>query len=178
MNFHNFDRNSFCVMNPRERMCDPYRESLSCAHTHAFNVTTGMGHYFHEFAGFFQRSRAEESTKKIPLKQNPPLQNGLVQAVNERTLALVDFKANKTDLENLDQQVKSMMKHSDNADPYGQGKARVCKVCGKEGSTMNIMNHIEANHITGISLTCSLCGKFFTSRNTLNSHKSKYHRNK
>ena len=50
--------------------------------------------------------------------------------------------ANKTDFENLDQQVKSMMKHSDNANPFGKGKARVCRVCGKEGSKTYIKNPI------------------------------------
>ena len=117
------------------------------------------------------------TAKENTLKQSPSTQNGLVQAVNESTLALVDFKANQTDLENLDQHVKSMMKNSDNADPYRRGKLRICKVCGKEGSRTAIMNHVEANHISGISLPCDLCGKLFTSRNTLNSHQSKYHRN-
>ena len=37
-------------------------------------------------------------------------------------------------IESLDKQVKSMIIFSDNADPYkGQGRARLCKVCGKEG---------------------------------------------
>ena len=117
------------------------------------------------------------TAKENTLKQSPSTQNGLVQAVNESTLALVDFKANQTDLENLDQHVKSMMKNSDNADPYRRGKLRICKVRGKEGSRTAIMNHVEANHISGISLPCDLCGKLFTSRNTLNSHQSKYHRN-
>ena len=49
-------------------MCDPYRESLSCANTHNFNTTTGMGHYFDGFAGFFRRNRGEGSTNSNPLK--------------------------------------------------------------------------------------------------------------
>ena len=53
-----------------------------------------------------------------------------------------------------------MMKHIDNANPFGKGKSRVCKVCGKEGRMKYIKNHIEANHISGISLPCGLCGKF------------------
>ena len=53
------------------------------------------------------------TAKKFHLKEDLPFQSGLVQRVNERTL--VDYTANKTDFENSDQQVKSMMKHSDNA---------------------------------------------------------------
>ena len=50
----------------------------------------------------------------------------------------------------------------------GQGKVRICKVCGKEGSRKNIMDHIEANHIIGVSIPCDLCGKLVTLRNNLN----------
>ena len=31
-----------------------------------------------------------------------------------------------------------MMTISENANPYGQGRAKTCKVCGKEGSTTDI----------------------------------------
>ena len=72
--------------------------------------------------------------------------------------------------------MKSMMTFSEKADPYGRGKARICKVCGKEGGMGNIMNHIEANHITGISVPCGLCGSVFTSRISLSIHKSRFHK--
>ena len=88
----------------------------------------------------------------------------------------MDFKANKTDLD-LDQMVKSMIPYSEYANSFGKGKARECKVCEKEGSKTYIKNHIEANHISGISLPCGLCGKLLTLRNTMNNHKSNYHRN-
>ena len=70
-----------------------------------------------------------------------------------------------------------MMIFSDNADPYkGQGRAKMCKVCGKEGIWNQIRDHIEANHITGISIQCDLRGKSCKSRNGLAKHKSRYHR--
>ena len=71
-----------------------------------------------------------------------------------------------------------MMIFSDNADPYkGQGRARMWKVCGKEGIwNKKIRDHIEANHITGISILYDLCGKSCKSRNGLAKHKSRYHR--
>ena len=75
--------------------------------------------------------------------------------------------------------MKSMMVFSENADPYRQDgtKARICKVCGKEGEMGNIIRHIEANHIAGISIPCDLCGQVVGTRHALAQHKSKHHRN-
>ena len=42
----------------------------------------------------------------------------------------------------------------------------------------NIRDHIESNHITGISIPCDTCGKAFKSRNSLCAHKSPQHRKK
>ena len=104
------------------------------------------------------------------------IETGSLQTTFETAVALTDHTTNYTDIESLDQQVKSMMIFSDNADPYKPGRARICKVCGKEGSRQYIINHIEANHITGISIPCDTCGKAFKSRNTLNNHKYQQHR--
>ena len=99
------------------------------------------------------------------------------KTVVENPLVLTDQATNNTDMESLDQQVKSMMLVSENASPYQRGRARICKVCGKEGSMQNIMNHIEANHIAGISIPCGLCGQVVSTRHALTLHKSRHHRN-
>ena len=112
------------------------------------------------------------------MKKNASIETENLKNTFETAVALTDHTTNYTDIESLDQQVKSILETSDNADPYGRGRARRCKVCGKEGSFSTIMNHIEANHITGISIPCDTCGKAFTSRNTLVSHKSQQHRKK
>ena len=62
------------------------------------------------------------------------------------------------ELEVLDAQINSMMKFSQ-VKVSGQGRMRICKVCGKEGQRSNIMDHIEAHHITGFSHNCGICGK-------------------
>ena len=56
-----------------------------------------------------------------------------------------------------------------------QNTAFVCKVCGKEGQATNIRNHIEANHLEGISIPCDCCDKVFSGRGTLWKHKTKFH---
>ena len=65
-------------------------------------------------------------------------ENELVQEESEKALALADEATNSSDMEILDQQVKSMMTFSEKANPHGQGRARICKVCGKDGGMWDI----------------------------------------
>ena len=58
----------------------------------------------------------------------------------------------------------------------GGRKADICKVCGKEGKGKDIRDHIEANHMEGLSIPCNFCGKTFKSRNALGKHRSANHK--
>ena len=82
------------------------------------------------------------------------------------------------DLNQLDDQIKSMMEHTGNCIMVGKAKQKIiiCKVCGKEDQLGNIMKHIESNHITGITHTCDICKKTCRSRNALYVHNSNKHR--
>ena len=75
-----------------------------------------------------------------------------------------------TDIKDLDEHVVSMMAKSENHIPNTQRKADMCTVCGKEGYQMQIKDHIEANHLEGVSIPCNFCGKTFRSRNALRLH--------
>ena len=112
------------------------------------------------------------------MNKDASFETGIVDPITETAVALTDHTTNYTNIESLDQQVKSMMIFSGNADPYKQknGRARICTVCGKEGSIVQIRDHIEANHITGVFIPCDLCGKVYQSRNSLTVHKSQQHR--
>ena len=70
------------------------------------------------------------------------------------------------------------MVFSENVAPGGLrlGKARICKVCGKEGNMGAIVSHIEANHIIGISLPCNICGTTKSTRIALQQQKLKFHK--
>ena len=75
------------------------------------------------------------------------------------------------DLKEVDKKVKSMMELSAKFISNGKEKARICKVCGKEGERKAIRDHIEVNHLEGISLPCNLCDKTFRSRQRMRKHK-------
>ena len=106
-----------------------------------------------------------------------------VDGVEKESTAASDIP-DKFDLQVLDKKVKSMMEKSQNKIQSGkqasgapmQKKTSICKVCGKEGMTTTIRNHIEANHLQGISIPCDRCDKDFTSRVGLTMHKGRYHR--
>ena len=86
----------------------------------------------------------------------------------DRTMAIT--KDVIGDLNELDEVVKSMMETSQNMDSKGIVRLKVCKICGKEGQATAMKDHIEANHLEGVSLPCNVCGKAFRSRHSLRRH--------
>ena len=95
---------------------------------------------------------------------------------NENNTALAIPNNFSGDHYQLQEMVMSMMEKSDNNYPNQNIKADRCKICGKEGKGNAIKNHIEANHIEGIALPCSLCEKTFRSRNALKMHIRFHHK--
>ena len=85
------------------------------------------------------------------------------QRISNPSFVSLDFKE-------LDEKVKSMMEKSQNRIKSGLQFANICKVCGKEGEGIAIRDHIEANHLEGVSLPCNVCGKVFRSRAMLGKH--------
>ena len=79
------------------------------------------------------------------------------------------------DLADLDEQIRSMITKSDIRTSNGQGNLATCNVCGKQGPLSGMPRHIEANHITGVSHACQICGKVSRSRDGSRKHVSKFH---
>ena len=87
-------------------------------------------------------------------------------------------------LQALDEKVESMVEKSQTMIQNGKkpngtprwATAFICKVCGKEDTAAHIRDHIEANHLEGISIPCNHCEKTFGSRNALSTHNSRSHR--
>merc|ERR1712129_192272 len=88
----------------------------------------------------------------------------------DTTISLQNHSAvsiNITDIQELDDKVKSMMAKSQNTiqnGPNNSKKADICTICGKEGRGRDIMDHIEANHLEGVSIPCNFCEKTFRTR--------------
>ena len=89
------------------------------------------------------------------------------------TTALVDSDDIRT-------KVMSMMEYSENKVMSRKkpgstlGRARICKLCGKEGSMTSVWNHIEAKHLDN-SYPCNQCEKISKSRNGLAQHRASFH---
>ena len=119
-------------------------------------------------------SSNSDKTEQIP--DNDPMKSSRTVAVPNHPIP---------NLQALDEKVKSMMEEGQKMIPAGgkqpngtpiQATSSICKVCGKEGLLTKIRNHIEANHLEGISIPCDYCDKTFSSRNALTTHKSRTHK--
>ena len=110
----------------------------------------------------------EQTLSNLEPKFDKQAPNELIK--NERRIAIPNFVSG--DLQELDEKVKSMMEKTTNQVRSGTKMAYVyiCTVCGKEGQGIAIRDHIEANHLEGVSLPCNVCGKFFRSRSSLRKH--------
>ena len=115
------------------------------------------------------RTAAKESKSTILKEQRDKVRQ------EENNALAIPLSAN---LQQLDETVKSMMETSQQMFQNGnrQKQGKQCKVCGKEGRATDIMGHIEAHHLDGVSIPCNQCDKIFRSRNSLSYHVSKQHR--
>jgi len=122
----------------------------------------------------------EEETISIGYKPHSKKVKSTTNYSNEanfETSIALDSNTPYIEIAELSEKVISMMLVSENIAPGGQrGKARICKVCGKEGRMCDIVQHIESNHITGIALPCNICGKTSPTRTALRLHKNRFHK--
>ena len=109
--------------------------------------------------------------QKISKSQSPVNFDEDVPRRKEETDKTIALMANFSgDLQELDKKVRSMMEKTPNATTDGKRNLYVCKVCGKEGQSINVQTHIESNHLEGVSVPCNLCEKICRSRNALSQH--------
>ena len=112
---------------------------------------------------FIQEPIISKSQKYFKFDEQRPLNDD----TDENIASTTNFSG---DTQDLDEKVRSLMGRSKNCDTEGWKKGYVCKVCGKEGQSINVKSHIESNHLEGVSVPCNECEKTFRSRNALSKH--------
>ena len=93
-----------------------------------------------------------------------------------RALLLEKFSGDQKD---LDARVKSVIGRSKNIVKLSDKKVikpYVCQICEKEGQWTTIRDHVEANHLERVMITCNMCHKTFSTRNAHRQHKSRIHK--
>ena len=91
-------------------------------------------------------------------------------------VARVSFKTEDQESSGLDEKIEFMMSRTPKTTTNGRGKQYTCKVCGKEGQSINIKQHIEAMHIEGISIACNICHRLFKTRRVIKNHMQTIHK--
>ena len=126
-------------------------------------------------------------TYEVPIVPNPAHQNNSfevdthVSTLNLKKQIGKENKAalTKCEMNELDKVIHTMMSKGGNMVTKINGKrekAYICQVCGKEGIITQIKNHIETNHVKGISIPCNLCENNFRSRAALKMHNVRQHK--
>merc|ERR1712129_200244 len=116
---------------------------------------------------------------EVPISSKPNKLENYMEKSPEGSVAVVDHYTVAADLQDLDEQINSMMEMSENlvggSGLHANKRLKICKVCGKEGRQHHIKGHIEANHITGASHPCNFCGKTSRTRHGLRQHTTSEH---
>ena len=122
----------------------------------------------------------EETSQRFQVQFSEPSfeqASPLKGSYNETTVSLTNEKIS-VNLQDLDEQIRSMITRSDISAGAGKGFLATCNVCGKQGPNNSMPRHVEANHITGVSHECDICGKVSRSRHALRVHIANSHQQK
>ena len=101
----------------------------------------------------FGQRPVQQNEQPIP---NPNQEILYSDGKNDKTVALANTRTS-VQLHDLDEQIKSMITKSDISAGHNRGFLSTCNVCGKEAPFNDMRRHMETNHITGVSHSCSMC---------------------
>ena len=111
--------------------------------------------------------------KNVPVKSESKTPPNLEYQIstNPETTVLMKNDPTSTEMQDLKEQIRSVMTKTDVLSADGKGYVLFsCNICGKQAPQGNMSRHIEANHITGISHACDTCGKVSRCKDSLSKH--------
>ena len=118
----------------------------------------------------------QRNVNKKPVSQTFPKLEDTVEPQLETRVAVADKIVVNVELEQLDEQISTMIDLTDNLD-HLKRKLTKCNICGYEAPRSFVVRHIEANHITGVTHPCEICGKTARSRHAMRMHMYSKHKN-
>ena len=111
-----------------------------------------------------------------PVNQTfPKLEDDTIGPQFETRVAIAEKTVISVELEQLDEQITTMIDLTEKLD-YLKRKLAKCNICGYEAPRSFVVRHIEANHITGVTHPCEICGKTARSRHAMRLHKYSTHK--
>ena len=117
-----------------------------------------------------QRFQVPPQFSEQSFEQASPLKG----SYNDTAVSLTNEKIS-VNLQDLDEKIKSMFTKTNLPAGGDRGYLASCNICGKQRPLKLMPSHVEANHITGVSHECDICGKVSRSRDALRVHISNLH---
>ena len=115
-----------------------------------------------------------QQKKKVQQGKKPSNDRSQMPPNPDTVVAVPGNQINVGDVQDLNEQIRSMMTKTDVRCADGSIMA-TCNICGKQAPSKNMPTHIEGNHITGVSHACDICGKVSRSREAIRQHKKRNH---
>ena len=131
---------------------------LALAEELRLNGLTGSGNSIGESEE--PKKEGDTTNKQNPAKKEKSQEQwktsnlGHQKSTTPNTTVAVTNNQISTNLQDLDQQIETMMTTTDVRSADGKGYVATCNICGKQAPYRNMPSHIEANHITGVSHAC------------------------
>ena len=119
----------------------------------------------------------ESEQDYLPKERRIPIHEGKLQVQKPgpeyKTVALANHFS--SDVQEVNNKSTSMMIKTSKKSQCGRPLFK-CTVCGKEDRGYNLKNHIENNHLEGVSIPCNFCKKTFRCTKSLANHKNSNHK--
>ena len=118
----------------------------------------------------------QRKVNRNPVHQSFPKLEDAIEPQFETRVALADKTVVNVELDQLDEQINTMIDLTEKLDHLKRKLAK-CNICGYEAPRSYVVRHIEANHITGVTHSCEICGKTARSRHAMRIHMDRKHKN-